>query len=154
MTTKKTTPEGVEDPSKSKLLQPTYTIGFRIGLKSLYIIRQSLYWFPAVLWMFIIWGFSAQPSLRISDTNWADFIVRKTAHFIEYFILFHLYIYALQKTTHISKSKILLFSLIFAIIYAITDEFHQLSVYGREGRVRDVVIDSFGALSGWLLARR
>ena len=37
------------------------------------------------------------------------------------------------------------------VLYAGTDEFHQLFVPGRSGQLGDVVIDAFGALAGVLL---
>lgn len=36
------------------------------------------------------------------------------------------------------------------ILYAISDEVHQLFVPGRGGQVRDVIIDSAGAIAGIL----
>lgn len=43
--------------------------------------------------------------------------------------------------------KQLLISFILTVIYASSDEIHQLSVPGRSGMIRDVVIDSLGALA-------
>ena len=104
--------------------------------------------------MFVIFGFSAQPTLRVSEVNWQDFVIRKTAHFIEYFILYFLYQYGLLKSTHLSSYKIKMLALLFAIVYAVTDEVHQLTVIGREGRLRDVIIDSLGASLGLYISRR
>ena len=39
-----------------------------------------------------------------------------------------------------------------AALYAATDEFHQLFIEGRSGELKDVAIDSTGALLGLLLA--
>ena len=38
-----------------------------------------------------------------------------------------------------------------ATLYAATDEFHQVFVPGRSGKVADVLLDSAGALLGVLL---
>lgn len=38
-----------------------------------------------------------------------------------------------------------------AVLYAISDEFHQSFVFGRSGELRDVLIDGAGALLGILL---
>ena len=38
-----------------------------------------------------------------------------------------------------------------SVVYATTDEIHQLFVPGRSGEVRDVLIDSLGALIGILI---
>ena len=42
-------------------------------------------------------------------------------------------------------------ALCLSVLYACTDEFHQLFVDGRSAQVTDVLIDSVGALSGVLL---
>ena len=42
-------------------------------------------------------------------------------------------------------------ALCLSVLYACTDEFHQLFVDGRSAQITDVLIDSFGALSGVLL---
>ena len=44
----------------------------------------------------------------------------------------------------------LLQSFAFCALYAATDEIHQLFVPGRGGQIRDVLIDSSGALIGLL----
>lgn len=38
-----------------------------------------------------------------------------------------------------------------AVIYAATDEIHQLFVSGRSGRITDVLIDGCGAVAGTLI---
>ena len=64
-----------------------------------------------------------------------SYIVRKMAHFS---------IYALTKKLILSSSIALLLS----IMYACYDEYRQLSVPGRSGSIKDVFIDSLGALTG------
>ena len=44
--------------------------------------------------------------------------------------------------------KAFIFSLMFCILYAISDELHQLFVPGRGAQVKDVLIDSFGSFVG------
>jgi VanZ family protein len=46
--------------------------------------------------------------------------------------------------------KLCLRSILFSMLYASTDEFHQLFVEGRSGSVRDVMIDTLGATLGIL----
>ncbi len=104
------------------------------------------YWLPSLIWMLIIYSFSAQPSLRASAVAWQDFYIRKAAHIGEYFILSFLYYYALTKSAQISRARRLVFTIFLAVIYAITDEFHQSFVFDRTGKIIDVFIDSFGVL--------
>lgn len=76
-------------------------------------------------------------------------VLRKTAHFTEYFILC-LLIYLAIKHAFTAKRAIL-YSWIGAAFYAATDEFHQLFVPFRTATVSDVLIDSAGALLAALL---
>ena len=72
-------------------------------------------------------------------------IIRKLAHITEYFILGILTINCLKdykiKNLYIS-------SILFCIIYACSDEFHQLFISGRSGTIIDVLIDSIGIILG------
>ena len=74
-------------------------------------------------------------------------LVRKNAHFIAYFILGILLLNAIRKNGNLQFRDI---SLAFAvsILYAISDEIHQLFIDGRSGEIRDVLIDSAGAATG------
>ncbi len=78
-----------------------------------------------------------------------SFFVRKTAHFTEYFILAFFAFFALERSIKINNSLILSFSgsVLYAVLFAVTDEIHQTSVSGRAGRFTDVLIDSAGALT-------
>lgn len=74
-------------------------------------------------------------------------IVRKLAHIIEYAILGILLFYFLKDYLNISF-KLFLLAIIICMIYASTDEIHQIFVSGRGPQVTDVLIDSFGSLMG------
>jgi cell division protein FtsW (lipid II flippase) len=112
-----------------------------------------VYWIPAFIWMIVIFSLSARPSIHASAIDWQDFFIKKTAHVVEYFILAFLIYFSLRKTTVESRTSLLLYTIIITIIYAVTDEFHQTFVPGREGRLRDVLIDSSGAFLFVLLRR-
>lgn len=78
-----------------------------------------------------------------------QFIVRKSAHFIGYMILGILASGLILQYENINKKYIL--SFLICVIYAISDEIHQLFVPGRAGQVRDVLIDSAGSFLGIIL---
>ncbi|MBE6159679.1 MAG: VanZ family protein [Lactobacillales bacterium] len=130
-----------------------------------------------ILWMFIIFMFShqkADDSSKLSDglilktvriiekithKEYSDeeilnkFVkpVRKLAHFTIYLILgilVYLYIKELQ------ISKIFIISLLICVLYAVSDEIHQLFIVGRSGRIFDVFVDSLGSLTGILLMKK
>jgi len=76
-------------------------------------------------------------------------VVRKMAHFMEFAVLaatveFHNWIHK-RKGVHL-----ILLSIGITVLYAVSDEFHQLFVPGRSGEVKDVLIDSAGASTGAL----
>lgn len=81
----------------------------------------------------------------------ATFIVRKTAHFTEYFILYLLTINVMQYYFNIKNA--ILYSLIFSILYACTDEIHQYFIPGRAMAFKDILIDSSGALTAMIITK-
>lgn len=74
------------------------------------------------------------------------FIIRKCAHVSEYFILGILVINLVSKYY---VKHCYLISFVVCVLYASSDEFHQLFVPGRSGLVRDVFIDLIGVLLGF-----
>lgn len=73
-------------------------------------------------------------------------IVRKGAHFGAYFILGVLNIILFIDLKGTTKASYIISTLI-CILYAITDEIHQLFIPGRCGSIIDVFIDTTGALT-------
>lgn len=78
------------------------------------------------------------------------FVVRKIAHFSEFALLaatlsVHLH-YIVRRFRRIAPA-----SWAIATLYAGTDELHQMFVGGRGPAIRDVAIDSAGALTGALV---
>lgn len=76
--------------------------------------------------------------------------VRKIAHFTEYACL-AVSVYLLLSCYSLKKIFSPLISLLYCLVYAITDEVHQLFVDGRSGQVTDVCIDFLGAVAGVLI---
>ncbi len=74
-------------------------------------------------------------------------IVRKCAHIAEFFILGFLAINMLKDYKKISYELIVL-CIIACMLYACTDELHQLFIAGRTAKALDVGIDTFGATLG------
>lgn len=73
--------------------------------------------------------------------------VRKSAHFTIYLLL-GLSIISLIKEYRQIDIKSLIIALIISVLYAVSDEIHQILVPGRSGEIRDVLIDSIGSLTG------
>ena len=111
---------------------------------------QFYKWLPALLTMGVIFWFSSQLSTELPNFGWADKIVKKSGHVLEYAILAYWYWHALGMEKDRRRLAWLL-----AVLYAVTDEFHQSFVPGRYPSVWDVLIfDNFGALIGLWLANR
>lgn len=93
---------------------------------------------PPLALMAVIFVLSAQPHLA-TDLGTLDLIGRKLIHMLEYGLLWLLWHRALGWRHGWAAAAI-------AIGYAATDEFHQTFVEGRQGHVRDVVIDTLGVI--------
>ena len=76
-----------------------------------------------------------------------DYFVRKTAHLSIYALLSFLIALFLNEYKNTYRF-IVLKSTIYSFLYACTDEIHQLFVKGRSGEIRDVCIDTLGAILG------
>ncbi len=107
------------------------------------------FWGPVILWCGIIFFFSHQPELKTPFGIW-DFILRKIAHITEYLILALLTLRAL-KNYDLKYFKQIFLALVFSLLYATSDEIHQLYVLGRQGSATDVLIDSMGITFGILI---
>ena len=108
------------------------------------------FWLPTVLWASIIFSLSALTVTPSGDFYWQDFLVKKTAHIIEYALLFTFLYRALLNTTELSRKKAAFIALLLSGFYGLTDEYHQSFTPGREPRGRDVIIDTIGAGLAWL----
>lgn len=93
-----------------------------------------------------------------------DHFVRKSGHFIEYFIFGSLMISLIRRLKPLRLFQPLrpnqplrphrpfLLSLLICFLYAASDEFHQLFVPGRAGMISDVLLDTAAAFVGILIA--
>jgi VanZ family protein len=79
--------------------------------------------------------------------RYAHFI-RKLAHFTIYFVLGFLACWSTQVILPKWKATI---AFVFCVLYAISDEIHQMFSNGRTAQGKDVLIDSSGALLGVLV---
>ena len=76
-----------------------------------------------------------------------EVVIRKSAHFSLYFIL-GILAFINFNDIDISVKKKIIYSFLFCICYAISDEIHQLFVSERGSKIMDVFIDSLGSLTG------
>lgn len=76
--------------------------------------------------------------------NFAMTIIRKGAHITEYFILFILIYNFIED--NFTRKKVYLIAFTIVVLYASSDEIHQIFVPGRAGRITDIGIDTIGAI--------
>ncbi|MCA9961789.1 MAG: VanZ family protein [Anaerolineales bacterium] len=98
-------------------------------------------WIPALLWMVAIFVLSNQPKGAIPSFGLWDFLVKKGSHFLAYGLLAGLYWWALRGGKRPFPIAFLL-----TFLYAVSDEWHQSFIPGRNATVMDVMIDSVGGL--------
>lgn len=126
------------------------------------IIKRIVLVILILLWMYIVFGFSGQNgeisgglSLKlvkifIQDKKVIEIvhpIVRKLAHFSLY-TLGGFLIFSFIETFKLRKRTVFVITLILGILYAISDEFHQMFIAGRSAQIADVLIDSGGIIFG------
>ena len=142
--------------------------------KKLILGKKVLFIILLLLWMGLIFYFSHQPSEVSSETSGGaiefilkitnitdgmseqekielidsmQHIVRKLAHFTIY-LIGGVIIYGLVFQYEKNSKKIIFYSLLIGILYAISDEIHQYFIPGRSNEIKDVLIDSLGLLIG------
>lgn len=126
-----------------------------------------------LLWMTVIFMFSSSGSVKSNDTSGKvissaisvkdkvtnnetkpetkkkivkklNYSVRKSAHVFEYFVLGVL---ALNVFDAFKVKRKVLFAIILCVLYAASDEFHQLFT-GRTASITDVLLDSVASIVG------
>ncbi len=124
------------------------------------MIKNKISIILVILWMifiFVMSSFDATSSsnqsnfivdiitsiINIKDIGLLSLIIRKLAHFIEYFILGILVINFITR-----YDKKIIIAILLCIIYATSDEIHQIFVPGRSCQIIDIMIDSLGSIMG------
>jgi hypothetical protein len=92
--------------------------------------------------MGVIFFASNQPSYDLPNFGFWDLGVKKLGHFVAYATLGLL---ALRAVLHWKRPY--LTAIIIVFLYALSDEFHQTFIPGRNGTFVDVAIDMSGALT-------
>ena len=128
-------------------------------------------WWPALAWAVVISLFSTGtftadntgriiipmlhwlfPSLPPQTLALIHHIIRKCAHFTEYFILSLLILRGIRAGRHETKLAWAVLAIVLVAGYASLDEFHQRFVPGRTSAVTDVLIDTTGGATAQAIA--
>lgn len=137
------------------------------------MLRKTISIILLLLWMTVIFMFSSSGSVKSNDTSGKvissaisvkdkvtsketkpeakkkivkklNYSVRKSAHVFEYFVLGVL---ALNVFDAFNVKRKVLFAIILCILYASSDEFHQIFT-GRTASIIDVLLDSVASIVG------
>jgi len=132
------------------------------------------YWLPVFIWMVVIFSASSDsmsfqhssrflaPVLRwlfphMTERTISDmvFVIRKCAHLTEYAILALLVLRAVRKPVRNDprpwRWSEAGWAILLVVLYAGSDEIHQIFVPHREGKFADVIIDTSGGVAGLLI---
>jgi VanZ family protein len=131
----------------------------------------ALYWGVVIAWMAVISLFSTEPFSASNTNRYLDpilryffphitaaqfrfwhYVVRKSAHFAEFFVLGALAYWASRRGRSPRwRARWMLQALGLAVLYALVDETHQAFVPNRTPSVYDSGIDSLGAAAGQVI---
>jgi VanZ family protein len=134
-------------------------------------MKALKYWWPAIVWAGLLFFFSTglfgssfssrflYPFFRWllphagHEVAWQlVLLTRKSAHFANYFVFSLLLLRGVRGEARGWRWTWALEALLLASGYALSDEFHQAFVPGRAASMRDVWLDSAGALVAQLCA--
>jgi VanZ family protein len=99
-------------------------------------------WIPAIFMMMAIYIASATPSAKIPNYGFWDTLVKKSGHMTGFGLLAGAYWFGLG--FDLKKGWL---AWLLAVVYAVTDEFHQSFTPGRQPSLVDVLLFDGGGAS-------
>jgi len=108
-------------------------------------------WAPVLVWAGVIFYFSSIPDLKTNLKY--DFLLRKTGHIFEYFILTFLLYRAFSGSCKMNNFRLFMYPAVFSFIYAASDEIHQYFILSRNCSMHDLLVDSVGIAGFYILLR-
>jgi len=116
--------------------------------------HSQFLWMRVFMVCGVIFGLSSMPNYKEHVVDFQsfqgilDYCLPKMGHLMEYGLLFVVTYPAIDKILSTIGSKTFLVTFLFTLLFAISDEWHQTFVFGRDGTVVDVLIDCLGSLAG------
>lgn len=105
------------------------------------------FWLVALVgWAVLIFLFSAFPKPFAEPRFDIEVILRKLGHFTVFYVFAGLLFKVIWDRVQWSFASVMIWSSVGSVLYAISDELHQLLVPGRHATFMDIVIDTFGIL--------
>jgi len=122
-----------------------------VNINSVLEFKFFKYWLPVIICAILIFYLSSLTGKDLPGLFTGQDIV---GHLIEYACFAFLLSRALKAySPKLIHSKRIFLVCVVAIIYAMSDEFHQMFVSGRVASFFDLFIDAIGSLTGGLLYR-
>jgi VanZ family protein len=134
-------------------------------------MRWLKLWWPALLWAVVISLLSTDlftadntghfivpilhwlfPQASVETLDFMHFMIRKSAHFVEYFVLSLLILRGIRAGRQGARFGWAIAAIALVGSYAALDEFHQSFVPGRTAAVADVVLDTSGGIAAQVIA--
>lgn len=128
-------------------------------------------WWPVLFWALLISFFSTRvftaentgrfilpvlhwllPHASPEKLATIHFLIRKCAHFTEYFVFSLLILRSFREGRTETRFAWIALTVLIVAAYASLDEFHQSFVPGRTPAVRDVLIDTAGGIAAQVAA--
>lgn len=115
---------------------------------------RILFTVAPILYMILIWILSSLPTDAVIQTSFSfDHKFKESLHFIEFGILYLLFVGALLVNGKFSNRTNLVAAII-AILYGLLDEFHQSFMPYRSATLIDFIKDTTGVLVAYYIVRR
>ncbi len=110
-------------------------------MKRIYSITGTAAWMTLIFYASSMPGSATGPNAPL----WVLFL--KTLHFVIFGVLALLFLVVLKGNRRLIEipASVFVICLIFTVIYAMSDEYHQKFSPGRHPSIRDVLIDAVGA---------
>lgn len=108
------------------------------------IYKAVNFWLPVIVWMLFIFKLSGGSVPPASEDYWQDFAVKKVAHVL-FFGFLAVLVYRALIAYKVPRKKAAIYSILFAVFYGATDEYHQTFTRGRQATLRDIGFDGLGA---------
>ncbi len=121
-------------------------------IASMAVFRAIPRWLPALVVMIVIFLLSSLPSNEVPDFGFLDSLIKNGGHFLGYALLGLTYSYALPHRLSGRSKNVLV--IVLALLYALSDEFHQSFVPGRSPSWIDIAVDGLGASTALFLKAR
>jgi VanZ family protein len=134
-------------------------------------LRWLSRWWPAIVWAIVISGFSTgaftsenTSRIIVPILHWLfptaspntlflmHHVIRKSAHFVEYFVLSLLILRGIRGGRREMRLAWIFAAIVVVAGYASLDEFHQSFVPGRTAAVSDVLLDTTGGAAAQAIA--